>query len=102
MFERNPYDLELNGTTFLAASHILISSKPATPQQNDESHSLLRRKSKQAEVLATSAGTPKRLTDMGERAKRVDPIKDAYQAQVKIGGRKKSNRNMRAEDTRKS
>jgi len=102
MFERNPNDIELNGTAFLAASHILISSKPATPQQNDESHSLLRRKSKQAEVLATSASTPKRLTDMGETAKRVDPIKEAYQAQVKIGGRKKSKRNVRAEDTRKS
>ncbi len=34
MFERNPYDLQLNGT-FMAASNILKSSKPQTPQENE-------------------------------------------------------------------
>jgi hypothetical protein len=56
-------------------------------------------------VLATSAGSPKRLIDTAERAQKVNPIKNPYQrgqAQVKEGSRKRSKRNIRVQETRRS
>jgi hypothetical protein len=53
-------------------------------------------------VLATSAGSPKRLIDIGERVQKVDPIKNPYQRGQAQVSSKRSKRNIRVQETRRS